>query len=66
MSEVLDVCVPRDVRVSLSVAEFEALRYLVDYCGSQYEFRHARTARQALSDARMAVDVLGEVFDGNY
>ena len=49
---------PRDVSVSLTNAEYEALVYLVDYCASEPYFGHARRERQALVDARVALDAL--------
>ena len=49
---------PRDVSVSLTNAEYEALRYVVDYCASEPYFGHARREQQALADACMALDAL--------
>ena len=51
---------PRDVSVSLTNAEYEALRYLVDYCASEPYFGHGRRDVQALADARMALDALSD------
>ena len=51
---------PRDVSVSLTNAEYEALCYLVDWCASEPYFGHARRDVQALADARMALDALSD------
>jgi hypothetical protein len=49
---------PRDVSVSLTNAEYEALCYLVDYCASEPYFGHGCRDRQALADACVALDAL--------
>ena len=51
---------PRDVSVSLTNAEFEALQYVFDFVDRIELLHNVRWHRQALADARMALDALSD------
>jgi len=51
---------PRTVSVSLTNAEFEALQYVFDFVDRIELLHSVRYHRQALADARMALDALSD------